>query len=125
LISNIVNKFKAIIKRQTKPDQENLNNMETLKKGSECELKVQSFFAEALKDTCPKVMISNFYRSNFCGLFKNFECHGQGRTQELDQVIILGEYRTVVILEAKAGGQYKNGLEKSLNRKAKFFKYFF
>ena len=116
LIFNTDKEFDDWKKKQAKSDEQNLNSMKTHIKGSECEIKMQDFFRKALEDTCPTVMISNFERSEFCGLFKNFKCHDKGVNQELDQFIVLGEYKKVIILEVKSGQEYKRKYEESLEK---------
>ena len=107
----------VISTKASEKDASYLKDMKVRMKGIKGEMKVMDMLVRSLRITEPKTIISNFHWSNFCGLFKNFTCHPKGSDQEIDHVIILGEYSTVIMLEVKTSTRYCKSMVKSLDRK--------
>ena len=86
----------------------------------ENELRVTEMFKRFFKNTKPMIIIPQFQFRNFSKLFNPENV----MEQEIDDVIILGEYSTVVLLEIKSSGSFSPSMAKSLDRKMKFRFYF-
>ena len=107
---------------ESKDDGRYMEDMKVRMAGNKNEMETTDLFEKFLKTTEPKVIISQFHWQKFCGLFRNYTCHPKGRSQEIDHVMILGEYSTVLMLEVKSNDEYRKSFEKSLQvLKSTFF----
>ena len=118
LLDNIITKHK---------DDETAKYLKDLKKimkGQTTEITTTDWFVILLEMTNPKVIISNFERRWFYSMmFSPASGQSQEKNQEIDNVIILGEYSTVVMLEIKSSKSCKfdpakpSSMAEPLNRK--------
>ena len=80
--------------------------------GIENEMKVTDMFLRFLNMAKPMVVITQFQWKSCSNLFSPVS----GMDQEIDDVIILGEYSTVILLEIKSSGSFSKSMAKSLDR---------
>ena len=85
------------------------NNM----RGIRTELEVTDMLPRFLEMTKPVVIITQYQFRRFSKLF----CPEKEMEQEIDDVIILGEYAKVVLLEIKSSGSFSKSMTNSLDRK--------
>ena len=101
-------------------DAKYLKAMKICMTGIEHEITVTDMFKRFFKNTKPMIIISQFQFRNFSKLFDPESV----MEQEIDDVIILGEYSTVILLEIKSSSSFSPSMAKSLYRKMKFRFYF-
>ena len=101
-------------------DAKYLKDMKIRMRGIEYEIRVTDMCKRFFKNTKPMIIISQFQFRNFSKLFDPESV----MEQEIDDVIILGEYSTVVLLEIKSSGRFSPSMTTSLKRKLKFRFYF-
>ena len=93
-----------------------LKDMKIRIKGQNTEINTIDMLLISLEDTKPQipiVILSNIEWRTYRGLFSP----GNGEDQEIDNVMILGEYSRVVLLEIKSSHSFSPTMAKSLNRK--------
>ena len=110
-----------LVKRITELESKNkndetaiyLNSVETNMRGIENEISVSEMLERLFKNTKPMIIIPQFQFRSFSKLFTPENL----MEQEVDDVIILGEYSTVVMLEIKSYCRFSPDMAKSLDRK--------
>ena len=121
---NLLVKQITELESKNKDDAKYLKDMEICMKGQTTEITTTDWFVILLEMTKPKVIISNFERRWFYSMmFSPASGQSQEKNQEIDNVIILGEYSTVVMLEIKSSKSSKfdpakpSSMAEPLNRK--------
>ena len=110
LLDNIITELDS----KNKDDAKYLKDMKICMKGQTTEITATDWFVIMLAMTKPKVIISNFKWEFYSMLFSP----ASGQNQEIDDVIILGEFSAVVMLEIKSyKGSFSPDMAKSLDRK--------
>ena len=94
-------------------DAKYLWNIKTNMRGQTTELEVTKMLQRSFEITKPVVIIPQYQFKRF----SHFFCPESGMDQEIDDVIILGEYRKVIMLEIKSSDSFRGSMTKSLDRK--------
>ena len=94
-------------------DAKHLKAMKNNMRGIRTELEVTDMLPRFLEMTKPVVIITQYQFRRFSKLF----CPEKEMEQEIDDVIILGEYAKVVLLEIKSSGSFSKSMTNSLDRK--------
>ena len=94
-------------------DVKYLQDMKVRMTGQTNEINVTDMLHRSFREMKPMVFITQFKWESFRKLFTP----ASGKDQEIDDVIIIGEFSTVIILEIKSSGSFSPSMTKSLNRK--------
>ena len=117
-LDNLISKKES--KNKDDGDAKYLKDMKVRMTGIENEMKVTDMFLRFLNMAKPMVIITQFQWKSFSNLFSP----ASGMDQEIDDVIILGEYSTVILLEIKSSGSFTSPWQNPSTGIMKFRFYF-
>ena len=120
-IKDLENHITEVLKNVPKENEKEYSGIKhiiTKYKGEKSEVAVQQYIKSNFSIFDPKVLIAGYKREQFCGFFKNYQCddHKKGESQEFDIVLLLGQCRTLMVLEIKNEQRFSEKVLSAIDR---------